>query len=147
MAQSVKSLPAVKKIHVQSLDQEDPLEIDSMDRGAWRATQSMGSQESDMTWQLNLPLYFGKRRRRVWKTQNKEKKNKRRYKKLETLSNTSGHRQLWATLWCFLLESWPFWVFSAFTNNKIYFWISRVHIKWQEEWTVDALFMAGGALI
>ena len=94
MAQSVKSLPAVKKIHVQSLDQEDPLENDSMDRGAWRATQSMGSQESDMTWQLNLPLYFGKRRRRVWKTQNKEKKNKRRYKKLETLSNTSGHRQL-----------------------------------------------------
>ena len=49
VAQLVKSLPAVKKIHIQSLDQEDPLENDSTDRGAWRATQSMGSLESDTT--------------------------------------------------------------------------------------------------
>ena len=49
MVQLVKSLPAMKKTHVQSLDQEDPLEKDFMDRGVWRATQSMGSQESDMT--------------------------------------------------------------------------------------------------
>ena len=46
---SIKNLPAMQEIQVQSLDQEDPLEKgmathsnscleNSMDRGAWRAT-------------------------------------------------------------------------------------------------------------
>ena len=55
-AQTVKNLPAMKETWVQSLGQEDSLEKgmatplqysrleNSMDGGAWRATQSMGSQ-------------------------------------------------------------------------------------------------------
>ena len=50
MAQTVKNLPAMQKIQVQSLDREDPLEEGTathssiltckipMDRGAWQAT-------------------------------------------------------------------------------------------------------------
>ena len=56
VAQRVKYLPAMRETWVQSLGQEDPLEEGMaphssilawgilMDRGAWWATQSMGSQ-------------------------------------------------------------------------------------------------------
>ena len=68
VAQTVKNLPAMWETRVQSLGQEDPLEMssipgpgrspgkgngypvqyscleNSMDRGAWQAIQSMGSQ-------------------------------------------------------------------------------------------------------
>ena len=60
IAQSVKSLPAVQETQVPSLAQEDPLEKEMATHSsilAWRIpwteepgrTQSMGSQESDMT--------------------------------------------------------------------------------------------------
>ena len=60
IAQSVKSLPAVQETQVPSLAQEDPLEKEMASHSsilAWRIpwteepgrTQSMGSQESDMT--------------------------------------------------------------------------------------------------
>ena len=60
VAQSVKSLPAVQETQVPSLAQKDPLEKEIASHSsilAWRIpwteepgrTQSMGSQESDMT--------------------------------------------------------------------------------------------------
>ena len=60
VAQSVKSLPAVQETQVPSLAQKDPLEKEMASHSsilAWRIpwteepgrTQSMGSQESDMT--------------------------------------------------------------------------------------------------
>ena len=60
MAQMVKNLPAMQKIWVQSLGQEDPLEKGTATHPsilAWRipwteepgGLQSMGSQEPDMT--------------------------------------------------------------------------------------------------
>ena len=65
VAQSVKNLPVMQKIWVRFLGWEDPLEKEMathssilawripMDRGAWQAIQSMGSQESDATQRLN----------------------------------------------------------------------------------------------
>ena len=56
MAQTVKNLPAMQKTQVQSLGSEDPQEKEigyplqysclenSMDREAWQAIQSMGTQ-------------------------------------------------------------------------------------------------------
>ena len=57
VAQTVKNLPAMQETRVQSLGQKDPLEKgmatqssiysyleNSMDRGAWWAAQSTGSQ-------------------------------------------------------------------------------------------------------
>ena len=64
MAQMVKKLPILQETWVQSLGREDsrgegngyPLQYSrlesSMDRGAWWATQSMGSKELDTTEQL-----------------------------------------------------------------------------------------------
>ena len=60
VAQSVKSLPAVQETQVPSLAHKDPLEKEMASHSsilAWRIpwteesgrTQSMGSQESDMT--------------------------------------------------------------------------------------------------
>ena len=61
VAQSVKNLPVMQKIWVRFLGWEDPLEKEMathssilawripVDRGAWQAIQSMGSQESDAT--------------------------------------------------------------------------------------------------
>ena len=60
MAQTVKNLPAMQEMWVQSLDQEDPLEKEMVTHSstlAWRipwteepgGLQSMGSQESDTT--------------------------------------------------------------------------------------------------
>ena len=60
MAQTVKTLPAMQEIRVQSLGQEDPLEKKMAPDSsilAWRipltedpgGVQSMGSQKSDMT--------------------------------------------------------------------------------------------------
>ena len=59
MAQMVKNLPAVQETWVQSLSQEDPVEIlqyscleNPMDRGAWRAP--WGCKELDTTERLLL---------------------------------------------------------------------------------------------
>ena len=59
--QTVKNLPAMRETQVRFLGQEDPLEKEMATRSsilAWRIPwteepgepQSMGSQESDMTW-------------------------------------------------------------------------------------------------
>ena len=64
LAQLVKNLSAMKKTWVQFLGGEDPLEKEMVTHSsilAWRIPwteesgrlQSMGSQESDMTWRLN----------------------------------------------------------------------------------------------
>ena len=64
----VKNLPAIQEIRVRSLGWEDPLEKEMATHSsilAWRipwteepgGLQSLGSQESDMTEQLNLPTY------------------------------------------------------------------------------------------
>jgi len=64
VARSVKNLPAMQEIQVQSLGREDPLEKEMATHSnilAWEiprtekpgGPQSMGSQESDMTKQLN----------------------------------------------------------------------------------------------
>ena len=54
VAQTVKNPPAMRENHVRSLGWEDPLEKDPeenfMDRGTWRATQSMGSQTVGHDW-------------------------------------------------------------------------------------------------
>ena len=61
VAQSVKNLPVMQETQVRFLGQEDPLEKEMATRSsilAWRIPcteepgepQSMGSQESDMTW-------------------------------------------------------------------------------------------------
>ena len=61
IAQLVKNLPVMQKIWVRFLGWEDPLEKEMathssilawripVDRGAWQAIQSMGSEESDTT--------------------------------------------------------------------------------------------------
>ena len=61
VAQLVKNLPVMQKIWVRFLGWEDPLEKEMathssilawripVDRGAWQAIQSMGSEESDTT--------------------------------------------------------------------------------------------------
>ena len=57
VAQLVKNVSAMQETQVWSLGWEDPLwkEMEThsstlaIDRGAWRAIQSMGSQELDMT--------------------------------------------------------------------------------------------------
>ena len=65
MAQMVKSLPAVRETGVQSLGQEDPLEMEMATHSsilAWQIPwmerpgrlQSMGRKESDMTERLHL---------------------------------------------------------------------------------------------
>ena len=65
----VKHLPAMRKTWVQSLSREDLLEKEMATHSsilAWRIPQteelgrlqSMGSQESDMTWRLNHHLKF-----------------------------------------------------------------------------------------
>ena len=70
MAQSVKSLPAMQETQVQSLGQEDPLERETATHSsvlAWEipwmeepcGLQSLGSQESEITEQLNLPKLGG----------------------------------------------------------------------------------------
>ena len=68
VAQLVKSLLAMQETQVRSLSWEDPLEKEMATHSsilAWRipwteepgGLQSLGSQESDMTEQLNLPTY------------------------------------------------------------------------------------------
>ena len=73
MAQSVKNLPALQKIWVRSLGQEDPLEKETATHSSiltWRipwtesgVLQSRGSQELDKTEQVNyhlrIPRAFG----------------------------------------------------------------------------------------
>ena len=65
-AQLVKNLPAMQESQIQSLGREDPLEKEMATHSsifAWRipwteepgGLQSMGSQESDTTQQLNHP--------------------------------------------------------------------------------------------
>ena len=63
VAQTVKSLPAMRETQVQSLGQEDPLEIattpvflcgKSLDRGAYRATVHGVAKSQDTTEQLSL---------------------------------------------------------------------------------------------
>ena len=65
MAQMVESLPAVRETRVQSLGQEDPLEMEMATHSsilAWQIPwmegpgrlQSMGRKESDMTERLHL---------------------------------------------------------------------------------------------
>ena len=67
MAQSVKSLPAMQEMWVQSLGQEDPLEKGMATHSsilAWSVPwieepgrlYSMGPQELDTTEELNLPI-------------------------------------------------------------------------------------------
>ena len=67
VVQTVKNLPAIQEIQVQSLSQKDPLEKGMSTHWsilAWRipwaedpgGLQSMGSQESDTTKQLTLSL-------------------------------------------------------------------------------------------
>ena len=69
MSQTVKNLPAMQETWVPSLGQEDPLEKGMTTHSsilAWRipwtkepcGLWSMGFQESDVTEQLTLPLYF-----------------------------------------------------------------------------------------
>ena len=65
MAQMIKKSPAMQETWVQSLGWEDPLEEGMathfsilswripMDRGAWRACNSWGDKESDITEQLS----------------------------------------------------------------------------------------------
>ena len=64
VAQLVKTLPAMQETQVRFLGWEDSLEKEmtthssilpgeSMDRGAWRAIQSMGLQELDTIYRLN----------------------------------------------------------------------------------------------
>ena len=64
-----KNLPAIQETRVPSLGPEDPLEKEMATHSgilAWRIPQteelgrlqSMGSQESDMTWRLNHHLKF-----------------------------------------------------------------------------------------
>ena len=66
VAQTVKNLPAVQEIRVQSLGWEDPLEKGMETHSsilAWRihgqrrlvGYRPWGCKESDMTWRLNLP--------------------------------------------------------------------------------------------
>ena len=70
MAQSAKSLPAMQETWVRSLGQEDPREKEMATHSsvlAWEiprteepgGLQSLGSQESEMTEQLNLPKLGG----------------------------------------------------------------------------------------
>ena len=73
MAQSVKNLPALQKIWVRSLGQEDPLDKETATHSSiltWRipwtesgVLQSRGSQELDRTEQVNdhlhIPRAFG----------------------------------------------------------------------------------------
>ena len=64
VAQSVKNLPAMQETQIQFLGRKDPLEKEMVSHSsilAWKfpwtvepgRVQSMGSQASDMTWQLN----------------------------------------------------------------------------------------------
>ena len=69
MAQTVKNLPAIQEIRIQSLDQEDPLGEGMathssilawripMNRGAWQATVHAVAK-SDTIERLILSLYF-----------------------------------------------------------------------------------------
>ena len=70
MAQSAKSLPAMQETWVRSLGQEDPREKEMATHSsvlAWEiprteepgSLQSLGSQESEMTEQLNPPKLGG----------------------------------------------------------------------------------------
>ena len=54
--------------------------------GITRVRHDLATKPTSVLWK--------KEKKRGWKTQNKEKKNKGRCKKLETSSNTSGHLQL-----------------------------------------------------
>ena len=71
MTQLVKNFPAMQETQVWSLGQEDPLEKEMATHASilawkmpWQRTeeagrlQSMGSQESDMSQQLNHYLFF-----------------------------------------------------------------------------------------